>query len=122
MKLNALIEWQKSGDKKMIYKFMEYINEKYRHWFPPHKLVPASTTYMADIAELYDLIGDYDNGIQWVESFQKKASKNKRTQEEYKAVLRAFEESKRGMPKVCGDDGKYCVGRATAVLIRSDYF
>ncbi|OGX11286.1 MAG: hypothetical protein A2351_07585 [Omnitrophica bacterium RIFOXYB12_FULL_50_7] len=121
-KLKALIEWKNTGNKQSICEFINSIKNKYKDWFPPHKLVPISTTYMSDIAELYDLIGDYDSGIKWVESFREKDSKDKRTQDEYAALLRAFEESKQGMPKICGDDGKYCVGRATARLIQSDYF
>lgn len=41
---------------------------------------------------------------------------------EFLVVKEAFEESKAGMPKICGDGGKTCIGRATHAIIQSDYF
>ncbi len=116
IKLRALKEWKQTGNIKLLYDYIDYMQSKYLYWLPPKH---ALTTKYSDIAELYDLMGDYDAGIAWTESF-KKATKDKRYKEEYKNVINAFEESKRGLPKICGDGGKTCVGRATAYIIQSD--
>lgn len=117
--LNARIAWKNTGEKKPIYDFIEEYKKVHRNDIPPKR------TYgrvMATVAELYDLIGDYDAGIAWAKMFRKadKSEPLKRTRSEYDSLIQAFEESKRGMPKVCSDDGKYCVGRATAYIIQSD--
>lgn len=117
--LIACIAWQETGNKKPIYDFIEVFKNDHNARIPPAKF--PDQLVMSTIAELYDLIGDYDTGIAWVKKF-KKMVKMKSTKKEYDALIQAFEESKRGMPKVCSDDGKYCVGRATAVIIRSKYF
>lgn len=116
IKLSALKEWKQAGNTKPIYDYIDYMRSKYLYWLPPKS---ASTTKFSDIAELYDLIGDYDAGITWAALF-KKATKDKRYKQEYQNVIKAFEESKQGLPKICGDGGKTCVGRATAYIIQSD--
>ncbi len=115
-KFQALIKWESSGDTKAIYGYIQYIQQKYGHRLPPKE---ADILIFSDIAELYDLIGDYDTGIVWAASF-KKTTKDKRDEQEYQNVIKAFEESKQDMPKICGDEGRTCVGRATAYIIQSD--
>lgn len=119
--LKACVSWQKTGDKKPIYDFIKEYKTTNKDQIPPKR---ADNLVMSRVAELYDLIGDYDASIAWVKMFRKadKSEPLKRTRSEYDSLIQAFEESKRGMPKVCSDDGKYCVGRATACIIRSKYF
>lgn len=120
-KFEALLKLQETGNKQPVYDFVESYKRKYKAFIPPKR---ADQMRMSTIAELYDLIGDYDAGIQWAKMFRKadKSEPLKRTRKEYDRLIQAFEESKEGQPKVCSEDGKYCVGRATAVIIRSEYF
>ena len=118
-KLKAVVEWKNSENKQTVYEYIKYVQKKYTHWLPPKKLVPTSASIFSNLAEIYDLIGDYEGGISWAKSF-KKTTKGKRDKQEYQNVIKAFEESKRGMPKICGDEGRTCVGRATAYIIQSD--
>ncbi len=114
--LAARMAWKNTGNIKPVHDFIEAYKKAHKAFIPPKN---AGVTKMSAIAELYDLIADYDAGIAWVKMFQKKSPELKK---EYRELIQAFEESKRGMPKICSDDGKYCVGRATAYIIRSDYF
>lgn len=118
-RLKALLAWQKTRDRQMVDEYITYIKNEYAKMLPPKRLMPPSNLVFTDIAMIYDLLNDYDLGIEWAESF-KKATKDKRYKEEYDNVSKAFEESKQGMPEICGDGGKTCVGRATAYIIQSD--
>ena len=122
-KIRAIIEWKKSDSKQPIYQFIDEYKKKYKDRIPP-KVKWIDINVFVTVVELYDLIGDYDLGIAWVQTFRKadKSEPLKRTRKEYAGLIQAFEESKRGMPKECSADGKYCVGRATAYIIRSKYF
>jgi hypothetical protein len=114
IKLTALVKWQDVGDSEDIYKYIDYAKQKHSKYY-----ISLPPSVFTDIAELYDLIGDYDAGIAWAKAF-KKTAKSKRYKREYDNVIKAFEESKQGMPQICGDEGRACVGRATAYIIQSD--
>lgn len=118
-KLEALIEWQKTGNRKQIYDYIEYVRKKYERWLPPKKMIAFSIDVFVDLIEIYDLVGDYDAGIALAKLF-KRTTKDKRYKQEYDNIIKAFEESKQGLPKICGDEGRTCVGRATAYIIESD--
>ena len=119
--LKACSEFQQTGNKQPIYDFIEQYKKANKDRIPPKWMDPI---VFSVVAELYDLVGDYDAGIAWGKLFRKRDDSQplKKTRKEYDGLIQAFEESKRGMQKVCSEDGKYCVGRATAYIIRSKYF
>jgi tetratricopeptide (TPR) repeat protein len=112
MELEALIKSRDISSQQSIYDFIEFLNNKYRMILPPHDLSPYSLGILSTEIQLYDLIGDHDAGIALVESFRKKASKRPKIQQEYLRLRQAFEE----------DKIKGTKGRATQVLMQSDYF
>lgn len=118
-KIKAMIVYDKLGDDSKVHRFIGHMKEKYTQYLPPKKLAAHSDIVFRELVELYDLVGDYDAAIELTKSFKKK-TKSKRMKPEYENIIKALEESKAGMPKICGDGGKTCVGRATAYIIQSD--
>lgn len=134
----ADLNWQKTGDKKYLYDFVAYLKQKHSDKLPPKgKYAQAYTEHAAtQIIRTYDLLGDYEVGIEFVDSFSKmrakgrffhpRAKKNAYTDKDpYYQVRKAFEqdkaEGKQGCPPT-RKPGEYCVGRATKVLIESKKF
>lgn len=58
--LEALVEYQKTGDPKAVYEYIRGYQEKYRKGIPPSGF---GTTYVETILRLYDTIGDQTAGI-----------------------------------------------------------
>lgn len=62
--LEALVQYQKTGDPKRVYEYIEYFKEKQKRFLPPEAGDPSEAT---TILRLYDTIGDYDAGIQFID-------------------------------------------------------
>lgn len=131
--LEALIDFQATRSPKKIIKHIEQIRSDYADFLPPQNYSTAgSDIYISNILQLYDAIEDYDGGIAYIDMCLNyfKSAVEARGEEfvlggfhnEFLAIRQAFEESKAGMPKICGDGGKTCIGRATHAIIQSDYF
>lgn len=124
-KVEALIEWQKTGDKQPIYDWIKWMKQKHAQWLPPKDIAFHSTGVMINFIELYDLVGDYDSAIDYIQPFLKRheaVRNNDYKINEHRALIQALQESKQGMPKICIEDGKVCLGRATAYIIESKSF
>ncbi len=124
-KTEALIEWQKTGNKQPVYDWIEMMKKKNAQWLPPQKIVFHSTGIMIQFVQLYDLLGDYDTAIDYIQPFLRRhqsVKDNDHNINEHLGLIQALDESKQGLPKICIEDGKVCLGRATAYIIRSKFF
>ncbi len=124
-KIEALIEWQKTGNKQPIYDWIEAAKKKNAQWLPPLNIVFHSTGIMIQFVELYDLLGDYDAAIDYIQPFLKRhqaVRNNDYKINEHLSLIQALQESKQGLPKICIENGTVCLGRATAYIIKSKSF
>ena len=147
----ALNEWEKTKDNKIIYDYISWLKEYFREQIPPIAYKGYHTTVISTILRLYDTIGDHDAGIAFIDEVLSygRTQKRKRGEDdsiyekvktvqdaqqcmdsdwrskanerffhacrfirEYLLVREAFEKDKAEGTK----------GRATQVLIQSDYF
>ncbi len=124
-KIEALIEWKNTGNKQPIYNWISMMKQKHVQWLPPQNIVFHSTGIMIQFVELYDLLGDYEAAIEYIQPFLKRHQTVKNNDykiNEHLALIQVLNESKQGMPKICIEDGKVCLGRATAYIIKSKSF
>jgi tetratricopeptide (TPR) repeat protein len=130
--LEALIKARDAHTRDPVDLFLEQLKAKYEKWLPPIKYdINVTAGVTSDIIRCYDQIGDYDAGIEFVDGvldFFKKEDIKKygklkwgRADEAYLQVRLAFEQDKKeGKTGCMGKPG--CVGRATQILIQSNYF
>ena len=137
--LEAIIEFQKNGSKKPVYDVIQYLKEKY---LSPKAYSGYADSVVPAVIRLYDQIQDYDAGVAFAdeirvyglrkdkkvlkkvesaqEAWQKSQELKGQSSEwllykfayEYLRIREAFLEDKKSGTK----------GRATQVLIQSDYF
>jgi len=124
-KIEALLEFQKTGNKQLIYDWIASQKKKYAHWLPPTN--PKKTVWdsflMVEFVALYDLLGDYDLALAEIAPFLKLYREvGSGETGALENLIKALQESKSGMPKICIEDGKVCLGRATAYIIKSKSF
>lgn len=117
--LQAVIAASEQRSKLPIYKHIDWLWKEYGLSLPPNKVRGGAAS---DIIRLYDYLEDYNEGIKFVDKALKYQGLKEKPRAEFLKIRRAFEESEAGMPKICGDGGKTCIGRATHALIQSDYF
>ncbi len=132
MELEAFLESQKLNSKEPINKFIQLMKNKHKIDLPPAKYnIGITTLITSTIIRCYDQIGDYDEGIEFIDGvldyFKKRDLKKYgklrwgKADEAYYQVKLAFEQDKKEGKMGCiGKSG--CVGRATKALIQSDYF
>ena len=66
--LEAIIEYEESGQKEIIYKHIEYLRNKYKAITPPNAYDQVfGITAIETNIRLYDTIGDYDAGIAFID-------------------------------------------------------
>ncbi len=145
--IKALIRYKETGDRTQIDEHIQKIKDIDKGILPPNGWAPHATTTISDILRLYDTIGDHDAGVAYidmiidyaygtdpnyqtvdrsisaVEARRRSAKKqadgapNFKWREydwlaEFLAVREAFEQDKKQGAR----------GRATRVIIQSDYF
>ena len=123
MQYEVLIKYRDEGKVEVIHELIKNLRTKYEKLLPPegYNLI-ASLRPISTILRLYDTIGDYDAGIQFIDECLKFFKERKEAQgkkfvpgKNYNAYLKireAFEQDKAEGTK----------GRATKALIQSDYF
>ena len=132
--LKALINARDAKSPEPIYKHIGYLKEKYKNQLPPSAGIYSDSVASA-IIRLYDHIGDCDQGAEFVNGFLKrcfdgitcKGDERKLAytpKHPFFSIHEAFEQDKKEGFKGCRDakPGETCMGRATKVLIQSDYF
>lgn len=107
--LEALIKARDVGSAEPIYSHINHLKEKYQYDLPPNGLQEVITS---DVIRLYDYIGDLDEAIAFVNQVLRYKKLPKRGKSEYEKINRVLEEDRKRGTK----------GRATQVLIQSDYF
>lgn len=111
--LEALIKARDTGSNEPIYAHIEYLKKKHKNRLPPKGYMPLFTSSITSrIIRLYDYIGDLDAGIAFVDKVLSYKKLYPRHREEYLKVKQAFLEDKAQGAK----------GRATDILIQSNYF
>ena len=115
--LSALTEYQKSGSSETVYKYIEWLRLRETNYLPPQNYNTSSPYYIAIILRLYDVIGDCDSGIKFVNevtAFFRTGNagdpKAGWVDDEYLKIREAFEKDKAEGTK----------GRATKAIIQSD--
>lgn len=122
LELEALIKARDTKSTQPIYEHIEYLKKKYKDQLPPNAGA-YSDTIASVVIRLYDHIGDYDQGIKFVEEFLRMCASGKTCspdfekyaytiQNPYFQVKQAFEADKKTSSK----------GRATQALMQSNYF
>ena len=128
IEIEALIKARGTHSNKPVYEYIQYLKEKYKKSLPPKKVDVIIATL---IIRLYDTIGDYDAGIVFVDGFLNYYAKKAHVKPEkigpknpYLQIKQAFLQDKAEGRKSCisAKPGEVCMGRATKVLIQSDYF
>lgn len=126
LEIDALMESRATNSSEPVLKYIQYLKEKYQKDLPPKGVRDSVAT---TIMRLYDYIGDYDEGIKFVESFlifyQKIGPGNPyQPANPYFQVKQAFLEDKKENRKsfVGAPPGTCCIGRATKAIIHSNYF
>lgn len=110
--LQALVDYQKAGEKKTIYHYIVALQEKHQKSLPPQALNTYTAIVATTIIRLYDLIVDQDKGIAFVDQILAYPDLSEKSRQEYQKIKVAFEE----------DKAKGASGSPTKVLIQSDYF
>ncbi len=115
----ALIQYKNTKDPKYVYDYIKTLGARYSNKLPPIGYKLTSVIQIGTILRLYDTIGDQDAGIAFIDEVlvyfrTGKAGDPKPgpVDAEYMKVREAFEKDKAEGTK----------GRATKVLIQSDYF
>lgn len=132
LELEALIKMRDENSKEPLLRFIKRMKEKHKENLPPRKYNVAVTEFIdSAIIRSYDQMGDYDGGIAYADGVLnyfkerdlKKYGKLRwgKADDAYLQVKLAFEQDKKeGKTGCMGQPG--CVGRATKVLVQSDYF
>ncbi len=120
--LDALIEWQKTDRKDLVYKVIEETKITFNDQMPPLNYAGMGPYMVTTILRLYDTIGDHDAGIAYIDEvmkyFDELDMKNYgehrlgKVDKEYLKIRKAFEQDKAEGSK----------GRATRALIASTHF
>ncbi len=134
LELEALIKARDTNSTQPIYEHIEYLKKKYKDQLPPNAGAYSDIVATA-IIRLYDHIGDFDGGIQFVEGFFKRCADGITCKGEerklaytpkhpYFPIKQAFLQDKAEGQPSCIDakPGEVCMGRATKALIQSNYF
>jgi tetratricopeptide (TPR) repeat protein len=134
LELNALINARNTKSPEPIYKHIGYLKEKYKNQLPPNAGT-YSDVIASSIIRLYDHIGDFEKGAEFVNGFLKRCADgvtckdNERklaytSKHPYFPIRAAFEQDKAEGFKGCVDakPGGACMGRATKALIQSNHF
>lgn len=122
-KLNALMQARNSGSRRPIYDHIEYLKTKHKNDLPPRH-TSFTAIVASDIIRLYDYIGDYDAGIQFVDQLLNYKKLGKSTRQDYLKIRQVFMQDKVEGTQSCFEtqvQGEACVGRATQVIIQSKY-
>jgi len=95
---------------------------KYVKDIPPHSYNSFSPAPVGVIIRLYDYIGDYSNGMAFVDRILAYKKLRRPVRAEYEKVKQAFLQDQAEGKKGCLGQvsGQVCVGRATQLLIQSD--
>lgn len=112
MKLEAFIQAENEGTNQPIYNHINFYQKKYKNDLPPKKYWFQSTFYASQIIQLYDHVGDAKGGTFFINQILSYPKLGDKARNEYLKVQEAFEQDKVQNSK----------GRATQVLIQSDYF
>ncbi len=134
--IKALIQARDSSSSQAICNHISYLKKRYKRFIPPRNYSVGFDNIIADIIRLYDYIGDYDAGIEFVDGvlnyFKKKGYLKDVTPTtsayDYFRIREAFLEDKAENRPSCvsakpaTNDSEVCMGRATKVIIQSDYF
>lgn len=132
--VDALIEYQKTGNPQKILEHIEYLKKQYAVSLPPKPWNGGTPTITGKLFRFYNLIGDHNSGIKLIdESFKvfreydmKKYGKPKlgRTDAAYQSVRDGFERDKVEGFKGCAQSppGVVCMGHATYAMIQSREF
>ena len=112
--LDALVDFSKSNNPDLIYRHVEFIKTTKEQQLPPYAL--WTETPIVAILRLYDIIGDYDAGIAYIDeimAYFKKATEDRGDvfkiggfHNEYLKVREAFEREKQNGGPSCGKWGK----------------
>ncbi|GEM_PF-1304731 len=142
--LKALVEYQKTGEPKAVYNYLNSYMEKYKKGFPPNG---HGVTCITTVLRLYDAIGDHESGINYIDvilNWTYETDKEFKTVKHVKTSQEATELMQENLPKRDRDPNwkayrwirEYLLvreafeqdkrdgtkGRATKALIQSDYF
>jgi len=122
--LEALISAHDKQATKPVYDYLDFFKRKYKKELPPKKYWFGSLGIATTIIRLYDHIGDSTGGIAFVDQILAYKKLRPKARSEYLKVRESFEHDKKEGFKGCLDAkvGTGCMGRATQVLIQSDYF
>lgn len=145
--LEAIIQAKKTGSNQPIYDFLKYMEEKYQNDLPPKGSTIKTDNIIPVFIRLYDLMGDYDGGVRFVDRILEYLYHKHRGYRDLKII----ENSEQALPYIEWRDRKglhhpdwlayrrlrefYLIregyledkkhgskGRATKALIQSDYF
>ena len=126
--IDALIEFSQKQNSEVVRQYIDILRNFERANIPP---VGHDTIPITELLQLYDIIGDYDAGIAFVNKCISYFRDNKRYEGdafvepiEYVKIREAFEQDKAEGKKGCvgKKSGEVCMGRATQAIIQSDYF
>ena len=129
--VEALIEFQKTGNPQKILEHIEYLKKQYAVSLPPKPWNGGTPTITGKLFRFYNLIGDHDAGIALVDAsidMFRNTSKGKydpiKAGDPYLKVREGFERDKAEGFKGCAQSppGVICMGHATRALIQSREF
>ncbi|HNV86349.1 MAG TPA: hypothetical protein PKL97_05225 [Candidatus Omnitrophota bacterium] len=88
--LEALIEGERLHSTAPVYEYIRSLRERYRDHLPPEGYTFIGTWVGRAILRLYDFLGDYDGGVDFVNLLLSAKNMDRRERKKYEALRRSL--------------------------------